>query len=207
MSDPEPLNLADTAVSGVIRCCNCNQVFSPRRAWSAFCTNDCRTAFYNRMKRDGASLAPLVKSWIATRHAPKGSPEARVCAYARSELTIIATALLAADSAEHRGRAADYVAQLMEKGVRAVDRLKSDTHPFVTCNARPCRRQRRTANREWICREHLLALEPAERRVLYRLRSDIRARRGDGRAVFDAMCTTAFERIAERAFGIDRAQQ
>lgn len=65
-------------------------------------------------------MAPLVKAWIATRHAKPGTEEAAVCAFARRELTQMATDFNERD----KGNAVEYVKTLMRSGTLYVDRAR-----------------------------------------------------------------------------------
>lgn len=66
----------------------------------------------------------LVKAWTATRHAPPGSREAKVCAYARREITQIASLHNEEDVAENRTSAIAYVEALMANKTMFVDRRR-----------------------------------------------------------------------------------
>ena len=101
-------------------CCRCGAAFQPSRAWSNFCSPDCRTAFHKDCKSQGGPMAPLVKAWIATRHAKPGSEEAEICAYARRELTQMASDLNEAE----QSRSVEYVRALMRSGTLYVDRRR-----------------------------------------------------------------------------------
>lgn len=105
------------------KCAGCGNSFIAGREWSTFCSSTCRTAFGNRMKARGGPLVPLVLAWTETRHAKPGTREAEICAYARRELTGIASIFNEED--EENGRSAvDYVETLMRSGTLYVDRRR-----------------------------------------------------------------------------------
>lgn len=70
-------------------CPNCGDGFTPggRGLGKKFCSTGCTKAFHNRANGEGAAVIQLVKAWIETRHAEKGTPDAAVCREARRELT------------------------------------------------------------------------------------------------------------------------
>lgn len=106
------------------KCQNCGELFTASRAHSVFCPGDtCRKAFDNRKLSQGGPMAPLVKAWIATRHAKPGTREAEICAYARRELTQMASDLNELDERANRS-AVDYVETLMRSGTMWVDRAR-----------------------------------------------------------------------------------
>lgn len=101
-------------------CCRCGSSYAPTREWANFCSPDCRKAFHADAKAQGGPMAPLVKAWIATRHAKPGSREAEICAFARRELTQMASDFNEAD----RVSATAYVDALMRSGSLYVDRRR-----------------------------------------------------------------------------------
>jgi hypothetical protein len=78
-----------------------------------FCTKDCRVAFNNRAKAEGAVIITYAKAWTQNRHAKPGTREAEICRRARSELTEILRMMLDADEAAGRPPIGDYAEQLM----------------------------------------------------------------------------------------------
>jgi predicted nucleic acid-binding Zn ribbon protein len=106
-------------------CPGCGTAFPAggRGLGKVFCSTPCRTGFQNRMKSEGAPLAPLVKAWTKTRHAKPGTREAAICTFARGQITAIASVLNDAD--EDRGSSAvDYVGALMDSGTMWCDRTR-----------------------------------------------------------------------------------
>lgn len=101
---------------------------APGRA-KVFCSDKCRQCFNNLAKAEGAPLAPLVKAWIATRHAKPGSAAADVRSFAMSELVNIAREFLERDQAEGRDTVA-YVSHLARSGYRWVDRSRLPARNF-----------------------------------------------------------------------------
>jgi hypothetical protein len=79
-----------------------------------FCSKDCRVAFNNRAKAEGAVMVALVKAWTLNRHAKPGTREADICRRARSELTEIARMFVDADKDAGRPPVTDYVEKLLE---------------------------------------------------------------------------------------------
>jgi endogenous inhibitor of DNA gyrase (YacG/DUF329 family) len=78
-----------------------------------FCSKDCRVAFNNRAKAEGAVVIALAKCWTANRHAKPGTREADLCRRARSELTEILRMMVDADEEAGRPPVADYVETLL----------------------------------------------------------------------------------------------
>lgn len=107
-----------------LKCHFCSQPFSSSRA-ARFCCEEHRKAFARLMAIQGAILAPLIKAWTATRHAPAGSNEAIVCGYARREITSIASILNEEDASAGVASAIEYVNALMDAGFRYIDRKKN----------------------------------------------------------------------------------
>lgn len=105
-------------------CLRCTAEFEPKRDWSNFCSPACRLAFHNRMNAEGSVLGPLVKAWTATRHAKEGTEEAKICAWARQQVTEIARTFLDEDEEAGRGSAVDYVRKQMKSGFLYVDRRR-----------------------------------------------------------------------------------
>ena len=107
-------------------CPNCGSPFEKggRGLGKVFCKSECRVDFDQRRKAEGGPMAPLVKAWIATRHAPAGSREAEICAYARRELTEMARILNEEDAEAGRPDAVLYVEALMRTQTLFVDRRR-----------------------------------------------------------------------------------
>lgn len=107
---PAPVPAASERV-----CPNCNTSFPAggRGLGKTFCSKDCRVAFNNRAKAEGAVMAALVKCWVQNRHAKPGSREAELCRRARGELTEMARMFLKADAEAGRPPVADYVEVLL----------------------------------------------------------------------------------------------
>lgn len=120
MDTPDTPNNALTAR----QCLNCGTSFTPTRDWANFCKTKCRTDFHARHKAIGGVLISLVKAWTATRHAKPGSHEAEICAYARREITSIASLFNEEDKEAGRPGAASYVDRLMQSGTLYVDRRR-----------------------------------------------------------------------------------
>lgn len=78
-----------------------------------FCSKDCRVAFNNRAKAEGAVIIALAKCWTANRHAKPDTREADLCRRARSELTEILRMMCDADAEAGRPPVADYVETLL----------------------------------------------------------------------------------------------
>lgn len=106
------------------KCCRCGSSFQPARAWSNFCSDKCRVGFHAANKSEGGPLAPLVKAWIATRHAKPGTPEAEVCNFARREITAMASAFNESDAEEGHVGAVEWVKTLMASGTLYMDRAR-----------------------------------------------------------------------------------
>lgn len=116
------------AACGVRKCPGCGgSVEGAGRGYTGktFCTNQCRQAFNNRMKGEGAPVAALVKAWTMTRHAKPGTEEAEVCRYAMSQLTQIARDFNDRDEDAGRPSAVAYVKTLMASGTLYCDRARS----------------------------------------------------------------------------------
>ena len=107
-------------------CPNCGKPFEKggRGLGKIFCLRKCYREFDRRKKSEGGPMAPLVKAWIATRHAPAGTREAEICAYARRELTQIAGLLNDEDAENNRPSAILYVEALMRTQTLFVDRRR-----------------------------------------------------------------------------------
>jgi hypothetical protein len=83
---------SSTETQPAVRVCpNCAASFAAggRGLGKTFCSKDCRVAFNNRAKAEGAVMSALVKCWLANRHAKPGTREAELCRRARAELTEI----------------------------------------------------------------------------------------------------------------------
>lgn len=108
-----------------IICPNCGDGFTPggRGLGKRFCSPSCRRLFHNRAKGEGAVVSALVKAWVETRHAERGSEAAKVCREARRELTEIAAILIDRDRAAGRPPAHKYVQSLLEDS-RYIDRAR-----------------------------------------------------------------------------------
>lgn len=102
-------------------CPNCGDGFTPKRADQRFCTRNCTRSFHNRALSEGMSAIKLVKAWIETRHAKKGTREYELCRTARRELTQLAELLIARDKAMGRPPAHEYVAGRVTEGVYYMD--------------------------------------------------------------------------------------
>jgi endogenous inhibitor of DNA gyrase (YacG/DUF329 family) len=89
-----------------------------------FCSKDCRVAFNNRAKAEGAVIVALAKCWTDNRHAKPGSREAELCRWARSELTETLRMMLDADKDAGRPPVADYVETLRDSGTLYCDRTR-----------------------------------------------------------------------------------
>jgi uncharacterized OB-fold protein len=108
------------------KCLNCPTVFAPKRDHGRFCEPACAKAWNNRNLGRGGPLAPLVLAWTATRHAKPGTPEAEVCAFARRELTSIASLFLEDDAKNDReGAAVAWVQAMMDSGTLYIDRARN----------------------------------------------------------------------------------
>lgn len=96
-------------------CPNCGNGFAAggRGLGKTFCSKDCRMAFNNRAKAEGAVMSALVKCWLANRHAKPGSREAELCRQARAELTEIGRMFIDADEQAGRPPVTDYVETLL----------------------------------------------------------------------------------------------
>lgn len=97
------------------QCPNCAVTFPAggRGLGKTFCSKDCRVAFNNRAKAEGAVMVALVKCWTLNRHAKPGTREAELCRQARTELTEIARLFLENDAAAGRPPVTDYVETLL----------------------------------------------------------------------------------------------
>jgi endogenous inhibitor of DNA gyrase (YacG/DUF329 family) len=116
VSAPTAAPAASTVAPRLKVCPNCGGTVEAggRGMGRTFCTKDCRVAFNNRMKAEGAVMAALVKGWVLNRHAKPETMEAEVCAMARRELTQIARHFIDADKAAGRPPVTDFVAQLLQ---------------------------------------------------------------------------------------------
>ncbi len=105
-------------------CPRCGDGFTPKRYNQRFCTKGCKSANDNQRLTDGFAMEALVKAWIGTRHAPKGSREAELCRTARRELTQLASALIKRDRENGRAPAHDFIAAMDEAASMVLDRVK-----------------------------------------------------------------------------------
>lgn len=105
---------AETATESKV-CPNCGGTFAKggRGMGKTFCSKDCRTAFNNRAKAEGAVIVNLVKAHHQLRHAKPGTRDAEVCAVARRELAEIVRMMLDEDEAQGRPKLTDYVEGLL----------------------------------------------------------------------------------------------
>lgn len=88
-----------------------------------FCRKECRVAFNNRAKAEGAVIITLLKVQTRHRHAKPGSEEARICAEARREYTEIVQMMIDADDEAGRPDPAAYVDRML-KQTRYIDRTR-----------------------------------------------------------------------------------
>lgn len=97
------------------QCPNCGGSFPAggRGLGKTFCGKDCRVAFNNRAKAEGAVIIALAKCWTANRHARPGTREAELCRQSRSELTEILRMFVDADVEAGRPPIGDYVETLL----------------------------------------------------------------------------------------------
>lgn len=107
-------------------CPNCGGKFAAggRGLGKTFCSKDCRVAFNNRAKAEGAVVIALAKCWTENRHAKPGTREAELCRQSRSELTEILRLMLDADADAGRPPVADYVETLFNSGTLYCDRTR-----------------------------------------------------------------------------------
>lgn len=107
------------------KCPGCGTEFEPggRGLGKTFHSDQCRQAFHAVHRKEGFPLAPMVKAWHATRHAPAGSREAEICRFARGQITEIARMFLDEDEESDRDVVA-YVGVLMDSGELFIDRTE-----------------------------------------------------------------------------------
>ncbi len=106
-------------------CPGCGTPFAPggRGLGKRFCSDPCRRSFHAATVSDGQALVSYVQAWTKTRHAKPGTREAKICAFARQQITEIANLQL--ERATDAGRdPVAYVAALMDSGTRYIDRTR-----------------------------------------------------------------------------------
>ena len=115
MTDTQELVIDAPAAAVTRQCPNCAVTFPAggRGMGKVFCSKECRVAFNNRAKAEGAVMCALVKAWTLNRHAKPGTREAEICRKARSELTEIARMFVDADKEAGRPPVTDYVEVLL----------------------------------------------------------------------------------------------
>lgn len=126
LTTPDAALAAPSADTPATKTCpNCGVVFNVggRGLGKTFCAKECRSAFNNRAKAEGAVMASLVKAWVLNRHAKPGSREADVCRVARGELTEIARLFIENDAAAGRPPVTGYVEELL-RDFRYMDRTR-----------------------------------------------------------------------------------
>ena len=92
-------------------CPNCGTKFPAggRGLGKVHCSKECRVAFNNRAKAEGAVIVAFVKAHHQLRHAKPGTREAEVCSMARRELAEIVRSMLDADEDAGRPPLTDYI--------------------------------------------------------------------------------------------------
>lgn len=100
-------------------CPNCAKAVEGRGRGVAkkFCTPECKLAFGNRTKGEGAILVPLLKVWMKHRHAKDGTRAHTVRKAAQREVTAIVRELLERDAAAGRPDLMDYVEEMLEQSL------------------------------------------------------------------------------------------
>lgn len=108
------------------RCPNCGDTVEAggRGRGRTFCRPRCRELFAARSKSEGAPVLLPFLTWMETRHAKPGTPEAELCREARREATAIARTLLEERAAAGMPPAREYFATLIASGERFMDRRR-----------------------------------------------------------------------------------
>ena len=111
--------------SALRMCPGCGCGFEPggRGFGKTFHSEQCRQRWRSVHLAQGFPLAPMVKAWHATRHAPAGTREAAICTFARGQITAMASMFLDEDEADGIHIVA-YVGQLMDSKTQYMDRRR-----------------------------------------------------------------------------------
>lgn len=117
-----PVHVDESAMK-VCPGCGCLFPAGGRGMGKQFHSDACRQAFHAVHRKQGFPIIALAKAHAATRHAKPGTREAKICTFARGQLTQILSEFLSEDEDEGRDVVA-YVGTLMDSGFVYADRAR-----------------------------------------------------------------------------------